>query len=87
MSLSVYEPLRNERELLRDAHDGGLFPKQTVGRLEKLLAARKAAEDNLAENDLRRMRLEKEKRFNTLTLRRIAREGSWVQGWTQGSES
>ena len=64
MSLSVYEPLRNEQKLLLDVVEGGLIPKQTVGELKKLVAARKAAEANLVENDLRRMRLEKENRYN-----------------------
>ena len=60
----MYEPPRNEPQLLRTARNSRLFPKGGVGKLQKLLAAKKAAEANLAGNDLRRMRLEKEKRYN-----------------------
>ena len=60
----MYEPPRNEQQLLRKAHDSGLSPKQTVGKLQRLLALKKASEEVLAQDDLRRLRLEKEKRYN-----------------------
>ena len=61
MSLSVYEPLRNEQKLLLDAINSGLFPKQTVGKLKKVLNARKAAEATLAENAIRQHGLRRER--------------------------
>ena len=72
MSLSLYDPPRNEQKLLSNAVKEGLFPKQTANKLRKFLAAKKAAEDNLAVNDLMRSRIEKQQRYNTfLELQRL----------------
>ena len=61
---TAHEPPRNEQQLLRKARESGLFPKQTIGKLQRLLALKEASEEVLAQDDLRRMRLEKEKRHN-----------------------